>query len=64
MNNTTGTITGVKKLIILDYRNGTVVVLPVKEDVKYQVSEWCHNNNTFVVDCKWMVWDGYVRYGE
>lgn len=55
-----------QKLIILDYRNGVAVVLPVTVigDEEEQVATWCANNQTTMDDCEWMAWDGEIRYEE
>lgn len=57
-----------KMLIILDYRNAKVSIMPNKgarhEEMEDQLSEWCKNNETSLSDCEWMGWDGVVRYEE
>lgn len=53
-----------QRIIILDYRNGVVVVLPVIGDDEDQVMSWCANNQTTMDDCEWMAWDGDIRYEE
>lgn len=50
-----------EKLIILDYRNGIVVVLPCIGNAETQVTEWCNNNQTTYEDCYWMTWCGEIR---
>lgn len=50
-------------LIILDYRNGVVTIMPVDYgiDRERQVEVWCEKNSTSPNDCYWMAWNGQIQ---
>ena len=54
---------GVLMLIVLDYRNGRVVVLPFNEDEDAEevTQKWAGENQTSLLDCNWMVWGGEIE---
>lgn len=55
-----------KKLIVLDYRNGRVVVMDnhKEDDCDGCVDVWAQQNNTSADDCYWMAWDGEIEHAE
>lgn len=51
-------------LIILDYRNGRVIILPYTEgdgDGEVVVQKWVDDNQASIENCNWMVWDGEIE---